>query len=82
MWVGSFKVRAFPWIDGKRIYVNVQHYEYGQSITKPPIWEKTVYITDDEAGRSLVYDFTHTLVEGITNMQIPDNTEVVLTVQQ
>ena len=26
-WVGPYKVKAFPWIDGKRIYFNVQYYE-------------------------------------------------------
>jgi hypothetical protein len=62
-WINGFKVRSFPWIDGKRIYFNVQYYAPGQSIERPPVWDKTVYITDNEAGQRLVYDFTHTLVE-------------------
>jgi len=24
-WIGSYNVRSFPWIDGKRIYFNVQY---------------------------------------------------------
>ncbi len=47
-WIGSYKVRSFPWIDGKRIYFNVQYYAPGQSIEKPPVWDKTVYVTDNE----------------------------------
>lgn len=78
-WVGSYKVRAFPWIDGKRIYFNVQYYASGQSIEKPPVWEKTVYITDNAEGRRIISDFRHSLVEHIATMQIADNTEVTLT---
>lgn len=36
-WIGSYKVRSFPWIDGKRIYFNVRYYAPGQSIEKPPV---------------------------------------------
>ena len=78
-WIGPHKVRAFPWIDGKRIYFNVQYYAPGQSIEKPPAWDKTVYITDNEAGRRLVNDFTYSLVEHIANMQIADGVEITIT---
>lgn len=78
-WIGPYKVRSFPWIDGKRIYFNVQYYAPGQSIEKPPIWDKTVYITDNPAGQRLVNDFTRSLVEHVAKMQIKDNTEVTLT---
>ena len=78
-WVGGYKVRAFPWIDGKRIYFNVQYFKPGQSIRKPPVWDKTVYITDNPAGQQLVSDFTHSLVEHVAKMQIADDTEVTLT---
>jgi len=78
-WIGPYKVRSFPWVDGKRIYFNVQHYASGQSIEKPPIWDKTVYITDNPAGQRLVSDFTHSLVEHVAMMQIANDTEVTLT---
>lgn len=78
-WIGSYKIRVFPWIDNKRIYCNVQYYAPGQSISRPPIWDKTVYITDNAAGRRLIYEFTDSLVEHIAMMQIPDNSEVILT---
>ena len=78
-WIGSYKVRSFPWVDGKRIYFNVQYYAPGQSIEQPPVWDKTVYITDNDAGQKLANDYTHSLVEHIAKMQIADNTEVTLT---
>lgn len=80
-WIASYKVRAFQWIDGKRIYFNVQYYAPGQSTVQPPVWDKTVYITDNPAGRRLVTDFTHSLAEHIASMQIIGNTEITLTVQ-
>lgn len=79
LWIGLYKIRSFPWIDGKRIYFNVQYYAPGQSIEKPPIWDKTVYITDNANGQRLVHDFTHSLVEHVAKMQIANGTEVTLT---
>ena len=79
-WIGSYKIRSFPWIDGKRIYFNVRYYAPGQSVEKPPAWDKTVYITDNIAGRRLVYDLTNSLVEHIAGMRLVENTEVTLTV--
>jgi hypothetical protein len=72
-WIGSYKVRAFPWIDGKRIYFNVQYYAPGQSIEKPPVWDKTVYVTDNEVGRRLVYELTDSLVNHIACMEVKQN---------
>jgi hypothetical protein len=79
-WIGSCKIEACPWIDGKLIHVNVRYYASGQSIAMPPVWDKTVYITDNPAGRRLIYDCTDTLVEYITQMRIPANAaKVVIT---
>ncbi len=78
-WISGYKVRSFPWIDGKRIYFNVQYFSPGQSVDKAPVWDKTVYITNNAAGRRLVYDFSHSLVEYIATMQISKGAEVTLT---
>lgn len=80
-WIGPYKIRACPWIDGKRIYFNVQYYAPGQSIEKPPSWDKTVYIVDDAAGQRLVYDFTHSLVEHVANMRVGEGEEITLAVE-
>lgn len=79
-WIGSYKVRTFPWIDGKRIYCNIQYFLPGASIEKLPAWDKSVYITDDEKGRNLAYNFTDTLVNYIAQMVIPQGQEVTVTV--
>ena len=78
-WIRSYKIRSFPWIDGKLIYFNVQYYASGQSINQPPVWDKTVYITDNAEGQRLVYDFTDSLVEHVASMEIANNVKIVLT---
>lgn len=78
-WISGYKVRSFPWIDGKRIYINVQYFAPGQSIEQPPVWDKSVYVTDNAAGRRLVYEFTDSLVQHISGMQIEQGREVTLT---
>ncbi|MDY3928955.1 MAG: hypothetical protein SOZ34_06285 [Clostridia bacterium] len=78
-WISGCKVNIFPWIDGKRIYCNIAYYKSGTSIFNPA-WEKTVFITDDENGRNLVYKFTATLVDYVCRMNIPNGKEVTITV--
>ena len=77
-WIGLYKVRSFPWIDGKTIYVNVQCYTPGQSISQPPMWDKTVYVEDTEKGRKAVFDFTDSLVNYIATINIPQNGKTLL----
>lgn len=82
-WIGPYKVRAFPWVDGKHIYFNVQYFAPGQSVEKPPVIDRTVYITDDEAGRRFVFDFTHTCAEYVARQihGAPGN-KIVITVDK
>lgn len=78
-WISGYKVRSFEWIDGNRIYFNVQYYAPVQSIEKPPVWDKTVYITNNEAGQRVINDFIHSLVEHVAQMKILNGTEVTIT---
>lgn len=82
-WVGPYRVRAFPWIDDTLIYFNVRWYSPGQSLAQPPVLDRTVYVTNDAAGRRMVYDFTHTLAsyvaEGLAR-RIQSEGKIVLTV--
>ena len=75
-WISNYHVRAFPWVDGKNIYMNVQYFRRGQSISRSPAWEKTVYIFDDEAGRKLVSCFTSSLVNAICSDRIKNNSHI------
>ena len=78
-WVDGYKVRAFPWIDGKHIYFNVQYFAPGQSIAQPPVFDKSVYVTDNDAGQKLVYEFTSSLAAHVAQLQIAPGNKVVLT---
>lgn len=78
-WDGPYRVRACDWIDGKRIYYNVQYFAPGQSLAKPPCWDKTVYITDNEAGRNLINAYSNSLAEYVAGLQIRAGTEITLT---
>ena len=80
-WINSYKVRVFPWIDGKHIYVNVQYYAPGSSLSRPPAMDKSVYITDDENGRNMVQNFLRSLVEYIARLDIKEGNAVHITVE-
>lgn len=80
-WINLYKVRAFPWIDGKRIYFNVQYFAPGQSIEKPPVWDKTVFIANNTAEQRIVYNFTHSLIEHVAKMQISNEVEITFIVE-
>jgi len=79
-WVNGYKVRSFPWVDGKTIYFNVRSYLPGQSLSQPPAMDKTVYIANDAAGRDMVENLTSSLTEHVANMTIPDGKKIVLIV--
>jgi hypothetical protein len=78
-WVGGYKVRAFPWIDGKNIYLSVRYYGPGQSLSQPPAWEKVAYITDNEGGRRAIRSFLHSVVTYIAGLKIPENGHAEIT---
>jgi hypothetical protein len=78
-WIAGCKVRIFPWIDHKHIYVNVRYFRPGQSIQQPPAWDRTVYITDNPNGRRLAYEFTDTLTHYVSTLNYPDGYKVVIT---
>jgi hypothetical protein len=80
-WIDGCKVTAFPWIDGKYIYFNVQYFIHGSSISQSPKWEQTVYITGDEKGRRLVYEFTNTLTRYVERNRFPKGKKVVITAE-
>lgn len=67
-WIAGYKVRSFPWVDHKHIYFNVQYYAPGQSYERPPVWDRTVYIVDNEKGRRVIREFAHSLVTYIAGL--------------
>ena len=77
-WVGPCKVRAFPWVDGKSIYVNVQYFKPGQSMHQEPAWDRTAYIFDNEAGRRMVFEYTSTMVDAFMTGKIKHNYHITV----
>ena len=62
-WVNGYKVTYFPWIDGKRIYLNIQYYKTGSSLCRPAAWELTVYLANNDESRDLLENYETSLIE-------------------
>lgn len=78
-WINGCKVRGFDWIDGKRYYLNVQYFFPGSSIEKPPVWDKSIYITKNENGMDVVRNYLSSLVNYICGLDMEPGKEVTLT---
>ena len=61
-WVAGYKVRAFDWIDGKNIYLHIESYTPGVSLSQPPAAEKSFLIPNEEEAK--VRNFLHSIVTG------------------
>lgn len=62
-WVAGYKVRAVDWIDGKSIYLNIEYYKPGASLSQPPAVEKSFLIPREEEVK--VQNFLHSIVIGL-----------------
>ncbi|MDD5022241.1 MAG: hypothetical protein PHR82_08975 [Endomicrobiaceae bacterium] len=81
-WVDGYKIQAFPWVDGeKTIYVNVQYYSPGSSLSQPPAMDKSVWIINDVAGRRFVYEYTATAVNYIAHLFIPTDAQLIIKIE-
>lgn len=80
-WVaGGYKVRAFDWVDGKNIYLNICYYCPGSSLSKPPAADRSFLLPMDM--ESTLRNYLRSVVEGL--MSTPSNssnnmTETVIT---
>ena len=72
-WVSGYKVTYFPWIDGKRIYLNIQYYKPGSSLYRPPAWELTVYLADNDESRDLLENYETSLIESVVRKYLLQN---------
>ncbi|MCI8525608.1 MAG: hypothetical protein HFF17_06725 [Oscillospiraceae bacterium] len=62
-WVAGYKVRAFDWVDGKSIYLHIEYYRPGASLSQPPAVEKSFLIPKEEEPK--VRNFLHSIVIGL-----------------
>jgi hypothetical protein len=72
-WVSGYKVTYFPWIDGKRICLNIQYYKPGSSLYQPPAWELTVYLADNDESRDLLENHETSLIESVVRGYLLQN---------
>lgn len=81
-WVAGCKVRAIPWVDGEHYYFNVQYYPPESSLSRPPAFDKTVYITANERGEKTIECCLNSLVEFVSRLHITDGNKYVLTFEE
>lgn len=66
-WIEGYKVEAFDWFDGKSIYINIQCFRPGQSITSRPVFDKSFWI--DKQDENIVRNFTSSIVLALAKME-------------
>lgn len=76
-WTDGLKVTAFPWIDGKYIYFNVQAFKSGGNINKP-ISDKSVLIRNDDNAQHVLNNYLNTLANAVLQMK-RTGTDVIVT---
>ena len=76
-WINGYKVRAFPWIDGKTIFFNVQTFRPGARINDPET-DKSVLIADDDNARHVLSAYLNTLASAVNQMN-RTGTDVIIT---
>ena len=65
-WVaGGYKVRAFDWVDGKNIYLNICYYCPGSSLSSPPAADRSFLLPMDM--ESMLQNYLHSVVDGLMN---------------
>lgn len=77
-WIGPMKVRAFPWIDGKHTYINVQYFRPGQSVMQAPAWDKSALLVNGLRSEKLIGELLDSVVNYIARLDIPEGGKAIL----
>lgn len=64
-WVSGYKVRAFDWVDGKSIYMNIQYFRPGSSLAKKPAREKSVLFEKTPENEDRIRNYTDSVVRAV-----------------
>ena len=75
--IDGYLVHVEEWYDNT-IYFNVRYFNSGQSIHSEPVFDKAVYITNNEKGRNMVSNYKSTLVNYVARLDTEDK-KIVLT---
>ena len=76
-WVAGYKVRAFDWIDGKNIYLNIAYYALGASLSQPSAQEKSFLLPKEQ--EDLIRTNLHSVV---VNLMTPPEYRQLLSPMQ
>lgn len=63
-WEAGCKVRAFDWIDGKSIYLHMEYFTPGQSLSNP-VREKSVLLEKSEETEYRLKNYLNSIVNGL-----------------
>ena len=78
-WFSGCRVDCFKWFEGDKWYFNIQYFMPGSSLCKPPAFDRSVFITDNEIGRNVIFNCTESLVDYVKRLDIDQSKEVLLT---
>ena len=71
-WVGNCKVRVME-LDDSSYFLHLQYYNSGQSLVKPPSWERTYFIKKTENAEWFIKNRLNSIVSHLElNGRIPN----------
>ena len=77
-WIENAKIEIFEIPDSEWLCVTISQYSGGQSIEKPPLWERTVYIKKDAEGKRFVFEYTNTLLHYVASCDYRENMHITV----
>ena len=67
-WISGMKVRVFPWVDRKNIYMHIEYYRPGSSVHHPA-WEKSVLINPTDKAYDALENRLNTFVNAVATLK-------------
>lgn len=61
-WEAGCRVTAFDWIDGKSIYLHMEYFAPGQSLSRAPAKEKSVLLEKSEETEYRLRNYLNSIV--------------------
>lgn len=77
-WLENAKIEIFESPDSEWLHVTISQYSGGQSIERPPLWERTVYIKKNTEGRDFVFEYTDSLLHYVASCDYRENMHITV----